>query len=152
MRQWGWAFVCTKPLYRSYRAGGWRLSHRMCPHRVQTQHSGNWEQQWHRTSLGQYKCTVMSEIKAKVYFSRMLFCSLKTALPYSLTKCSPKKMFFMKRAFWQRILESIFERPREHSLKKCSPSHIWRCPFVRWLFKKRYLQREHLPEVRRRAF
>ena len=35
----------------------------------------------------------------KVYFARMLFCSLKNALQYSLAKCSPKKMLFMKRAF-----------------------------------------------------
>ena len=52
----------------------------------------------------------------------MLFCSLRNALPYSLAKCSPKKCsswkeHLVRRAFRKRILESIFERPREHSLK-----------------------------------
>ena len=37
--------------------------------------------------------------RAKVYFARMLLCSLKNALQYSLAKCSSKKMVFMKRAF-----------------------------------------------------
>jgi len=36
--------------------------------------------------------------------ARMLFCSLKNALPYSLAKCSPKKMLFMKRAFCEESI------------------------------------------------
>ena len=59
---------------------------------------------------------------AKIYFARMLFCSLKNALQYSLAKCSPKKMLFMKRAFNEEsiLTKNIgehFEKPREHSLK-----------------------------------
>ena len=42
---------------------------------------------------------VQHKVMAKVYFARMLFCSLKNALQYSLAKCSPKKVLFMKRAF-----------------------------------------------------
>ena len=42
--------------------------------------------------------------QAKVYFTRILFCSLKNALQYSLAKYSPKKMLFMKRAFCEESI------------------------------------------------
>ena len=68
------------------------------------------------------KNPVLFRANPVIFFAKMLFCSLKNALPYSLAKYSPKKCsswkeHFVRRAFWQRILESIFERPREHSLK-----------------------------------
>ena len=43
------------------------------------------------------------EEEAFVYLVEMLFCSLKNALIYPLTKCSFSKCSLVKRAFWQRI-------------------------------------------------
>ena len=33
----------------------------------------------------------LQKLLAKVYFTRMLFCSPQNAVPYSLAKCSPKQ-------------------------------------------------------------
>ena len=78
-------------------------------------------------------------------FARMLFCSLKNALPYSLAKCSPEKILFWKRAFFQEIIlpkdmgEQFWETKRAFS-QKCSPTLLWECPFC-ILLKKNFVKR-----------
>ena len=95
---------------------------------------------------------------AKVYFARMLFCSLKNAHPYSLAKCSPKKMLFMKRAFCEESIltknigEHFWETKRAFSKKMLSftPLTLLFCQIA--LQKEKYAKRAFARGVQERNF
>ena len=64
---------------------------------------------------------------AFVYFARMLFCSLKNSLPYSLADCSPDKMpgEHFTREYMRSFLrdqEGILSKMLYYILLKMSPS------------------------------
>ena len=71
----------TQPLYRSYRAGVWRLSLCLCPYRKENQHRKYWEKLQHRTSLDhlfvQHKCTLYSHgsIQWELFVSPICHCT-----------------------------------------------------------------------------